>query len=134
MAPQSNLRAMSKSAIKRKNIATGAFGEEVTARYVTGQGHEIMDRNWRIREGEIDIISMSPDGTFHFIEVKTRSSLAFGHPFEAINKDKAHRMQRLALAWLATHGCLGCEYAIDACAVLISADGTHTLEYRGGLL
>ena len=125
---------MSKSATKRNNLATGAFGEEVTARYITLQGHEIMDRNWRVREGEIDIVSMSVDGIFHFIEVKTRSSLAFGHPFEAINKDKAHRMQRLALAWLATHGCLGCDYAIDVCAVLISTVGTHTLEDRGGIL
>ena len=115
-------------------MATGAFGEEVTSQYVIAQGHEIMDRNWRVREGEIDIVSMSSDGIFHFVEVKTRSSLAFGHPFEAINKDKAHRMQRLALAWLATHGCLGCDYAIDVSAVLINADGTHTIEYRGGLL
>jgi putative endonuclease len=43
-------------------------------------------------------------------------------------------MQRLALAWLATHGCLGCEYAIDVVAVLIAVDGTHTLEYRGAIL
>lgn len=125
---------MSKSAIKRSNQVTGAFGEEVTARYVTSQGHEIMDRNWRVREGEIDIVSMSSDGIFHFVEVKTRSSLNFGHPFEAINQEKAHRMQRLALAWLATHGCLGCDYAIDVSAVLIKSDGTHTIEYRGGLL
>ena len=54
--------------------------------------------------------------------------------FEAINKDKAHRMQRLAMAWLATHGCFGCDYAIDAAAVLINSDGSHSLEYRGGLL
>ena len=125
---------MSKSPTKRKNLATGAFGEEVTARYVIAQGHEIMDRNWRVREGEIDIVSMSSDGIFHFVEVKTRSSLAFGHPFEAINKDKAHRMQRLALAWLATHGCLGCDYAIDVSAVLINVDRKHSIEYRGGLL
>jgi len=97
-------------------------------------GHEIMDRNWRVREGEIDIVSMSTDGTFHFIEVKTRSSLAFGHPFEAINKDKAHRMQRLALAWLATHGCLGCEYQIDVAAVLVQPDGRLSIEYREKLL
>jgi putative endonuclease len=134
LALQPNLRVMSKSPTKRNNLATGAFGEEVTAQYVIAQGHEIMDRNWRVREGEIDIVSMSSDGIFHFVEVKTRSSLAFGHPFEAINKDKAHRMQRLALAWLATHGCLGCEYAIDVSAVLINADGKHTIEYRGGLL
>ncbi len=112
----------------------GAFGEEVTAQYLSARGDEILDRNWRIREGEIDLISLSSDGTFHFIEVKTRSSLAFGHPFEAINREKAHRMQRLAMGWLATHGCLGCEYTIDVAAILIAADGTHTLEYRGNLL
>ena len=113
---------------------TGAFGEEVTAQYVIARGDEILDRNWRIREGEIDLVSLGSDGLFHFIEVKTRSSLAFGHPFEAINREKAHRMQRLALGWLATHGCLGCEYSIDVVAILIAADGTHTLEYRGDLL
>jgi putative endonuclease len=113
---------------------TGAFGEEVTAQYLLARGDEILDRNWRIREGEIDLISLSADGSFHFIEVKTRSSLAFGHPFEAINREKAHRMQRLAMGWLATHGCLGCEYSIDAVAILIAADGSHTLEYRANLL
>jgi putative endonuclease len=119
---------------KRSNLKTGAFGEDAAARFIAARGDEILDRNWRVREGEIDLISLGTDGLFHFIEVKTRSSLAFGHPFEAINKDKAHRMQRLALAWLATHRCLGCDYAIDVAAVLINADGSHSLEYRGGLL
>jgi putative endonuclease len=112
----------------------GALGEELTAQYLLARGDEILDRNWRIREGEIDLISLSSDGAFHFIEVKARSSLAFGHPFEAINREKAHRMQRLAMGWLATHGCLGCEYSIDVVAILIAADGTHSLEYRGNLL
>lgn len=113
---------------------TGAFGESKTADFLTLRGDEILDHNWRIREGEIDLVSLAPDGIFHFVEVKTRSSLAFGHPFEVINRDKAHRMQRLALAWLATHGCLGCEFAIDVAAILISADGSHTLEYRANIL
>jgi putative endonuclease len=113
---------------------TGAFGESKAAEFIEKRGDEILDRNWRIREGEVDLISLSPDGIFHFIEVKTRSSLAFGHPFEAINRDKAHRMQRLALAWLATHGCLGCDYAIDVVAILLASDGSHTLEYRENIL
>jgi putative endonuclease len=113
---------------------TGAFGEEVTAQFLLARGDEILDRNWRIREGEIDLVSLDSNGAFHFIEVKTRSSLAFGHPFEAINREKAHRMQRLAMGWLATHGCLGCEYTIDVVAILIASDGTHSLEYRGNLL
>jgi putative endonuclease len=43
-------------------------------------------------------------------------------------------MQRLALAWLATHGCLGCDYQIDVAAVLIATDGTPSIEYRTNLL
>ena len=117
-----------------KNQRLGAFGEEAIAQYLLSRGDEILERNWRVREGEIDLIALGTDGLFHFVEVKTRSSLAFGHPLEAINKDKAHRMQRLALAWLATHGCLGCEYQIDVAAVLIATDGTPSIEYRANLL
>jgi putative endonuclease len=112
----------------------GAFGEDVTSQFLIERGDEILDRNWRIREGEIDLVSLSADGLFHFVEVKTRSSLAFGHPFEAINSEKAHRMQRLALGWLATHGFLGCEYTIDVVAIVLSVDGSHELEYRGNIL
>lgn len=118
----------------KHNQRTGAFGEEAVTQYLIEHNAEIVERNWRVREGEIDIVALHPSGVFAFVEVKTRSSLAFGHPFEAINRDKAHRMQRLALAWLATHGCLGCEYQIDVAAVLIESDGTHSIEYRANLL
>ena len=118
----------------KNNQSTGALGEEAVAQFLVDRDSEIIERNWRIREGEIDIVALNPTGIFSFVEVKTRSSVAFGHPFEAINRDKAHRMQRLAMGWLATHGCLGCEYTIDVVAILIAADGTHTLEYRGNLL
>ena len=119
---------------KNSNQSIGAFGEEKTCEYLLAHGYEIIERNWRIREGEIDIVALSAKGVFSFIEVKTRSSVAFGHPFEAINNEKAHRMQRLALAWLATHKCFGCDYSIDVAAVLIAADGTFSIEYRAGVL
>lgn len=119
---------------KRSNQSLGAFGEEKVTEYLQAHHYEIIERNWRIKEGEIDIVALSDTGIYSFIEVKTRSSLVFGHPFEAINRDKAHRMQRLALAWLATHKCFGRDYAIDVAAVLIAADGTFTLEYRAGVL
>ena len=112
----------------------GSLGEERVAQHLISRGDEILERNWRVREVEIDLVSLGSDGLFHFVEVKTRSSLAFGHPLEAINRDKAHRMQRLALAWLATHGCLGCDYTIDVAAVLICADGSTSIEYRAAIL
>jgi putative endonuclease len=119
---------------KSRNLALGTFGESRVADYRLQQGDEILDRNWRVREGEIDLISLDKSGTFHFIEVKTRSSLAFGHPFESISQVKLLRMQRLAMGWLVTHDCFGCEYSIDIASVLINPDGTHSLEYRAGVL
>ena len=119
---------------KSRNLALGLFGESRVAEFRLNQGDEILDRNWRVREGEIDLVSLDKFGTFHFIEVKTRSSLVFGHPFESISKVKLLRMQRLAMGWLVTHDCFGCEYSIDIASVLINSDGTHSLEYRPGVL
>lgn len=119
---------------KSRNLALGSFGESRVADFRLQHGDEILDRNWRVREGEIDVVSLDKFGTFHFIEVKTRSTLAFGHPFESISQVKLLRMQRLAMGWLVTHDCFGCEYSIDIASVLINPDGTHSLEYRPGVL
>ena len=119
---------------RSKNQAIGLIGESRIADFRVQQGDEILDRNWRVREGEIDLVSLDSSGSFHFIEVKTRSSLAFGHPFEAISQVKLLRMQRLAMGWLVTHDCFGCEYSIDIASVLVNPDGTHTIEYRTGVL
>lgn len=117
-----------------RNQAIGLFGESRVADYRLQQGDEVIERNWRVREGEIDLITLDRGGIFHFIEVKTRSSLSFGHPFEAISPAKLLRMQRLAMGWLVTHDCFGCEYSIDIASILLNPDGTHSLEYRAGVL
>lgn len=117
-----------------RNKSVGAFGENAVVDFIRKQGASIVDRNWRIKEGEIDIVAQLSDGSFAFIEVKTRTSITFGHPLESINSAKAHRLQRLALAWLATHQSLGHEYRIDCAAVIISAKGKFTIEYRKSVL
>ena len=116
------------------NKSTGVFGEEAVAQFLLARGASILDRNWRGKEGEIDIVARLTDGVIAFVEVKTRSSSAFGHPLDAITREKALRLQRLALGWLATHRCLGADYRIDCVAVLIAASGTHTIEYRANVL
>ena len=119
---------------KNRNQILGRFGESQVSQFRIDRGDEILDHNWRVREGEIDLISLDSAGVFHFIEVKSRSSLAFGHPFEAITPIKLLRMQRLAMGWLVTHGCFGSEFQIDIASVLINPDGSHSLEYRAGVL
>ena len=80
--------------------AVGAYGERLAARYLAELGMAILDRNRRCDQGEIDIVAL--DGTcLVIVEVKTRRTLAFGAPVEAVTPVKAARLRRLAGCWLA---------------------------------
>jgi putative endonuclease len=83
----------------RHKDAVGRFGEVVAAGFLRDAGLVILDCNWRCSAGELDIIAV--DGPeLVFCEVKTRSSLTFGSPAEAVTPVKAARIRRLALQWL----------------------------------
>ena len=86
----------------RAKDVLGRFGEELAARHLVQAGAEILDRNWRCREGELDIVALDA-GTLVFCEVKTRSGSRFGTPAEAVNPRKAARIRLLATRWLAAH-------------------------------
>jgi putative endonuclease len=116
-----------------RNQILGAKGEELVAEYLKAQGYRIIDRNWRIKEGEIDLIATNKRGRITFIEVKTRRNENFGHPLEAISKDKAYRLQKLALAWLVLNNVFGSDYGID-CASVLMKDGKTEIDYREGVL
>jgi len=80
----------------------GRKGEEAAATMLAGKGYDIIERNYRYKRTEIDIIAM--DGsTLCFIEVKTRSSTAKGHPLDAVEKHKKREIIRTARAYLALH-------------------------------
>jgi Holliday junction resolvase-like predicted endonuclease len=67
------------------------------------RGYDLVSRNWRCREGELDIVARR--GLVHvFCEVKTRSSAAFGLPAEAVGGVKQARLRRLAAMWFASEG------------------------------
>ena len=55
----------------------GELGEDFVAKYLLSRNYEILDRNWRIREGEIDLVAISEHGVVVFVEVKTRTNSAF---------------------------------------------------------
>ena len=80
----------------------GTFGEDAAARWYEARGFEIVDRNWRVREGEIDLV-VRTGRTIVFCEVKTRSSDRFGSPVEAVTITKQRRLRTLAAKWLAEH-------------------------------
>ncbi|CAM3208266.1 YraN family protein [Prescottella defluvii] len=82
-----------------RNLALGAMGEDLAARVLTDAGLQILDRNWRCRHGELDLVAVDGD-TVVFVEVKTRSGLGFGSPAEAVTYSKQRRIRMLAQRWL----------------------------------
>ncbi|MDJ1372010.1 YraN family protein [Gulosibacter molinativorax] len=84
------------------NVELGRTGEALAARYFESLGYEILERNWRCADGEIDLVVR--DGqSIVCVEVKTRRSLRAGHPLEAITQAKLGRMRRVAVSWVAAH-------------------------------
>lgn len=77
----------------------GAEGEALAARWYEALGYEVLDRNWRRREGEIDLI-VRKGKTVAFCEVKTRSTDRFGSGAESVLEAKQRRIRRLASRWL----------------------------------
>jgi putative endonuclease len=106
----------------------GARGEELAAASLTASGMLVIDRNWRCSPGEIDIVALDGEETV-FIEVKTRSSVAFGHPLEAITAVKLARLRRLAAAWCEAHPGHAVRIRIDAVAVIAPSTGAPTVEH-----
>ena len=91
--------------------STGRAAEQHAADHLERQGFEIIDRNWRNRWCELDIVA-THGSIVHFVEVKYRASAAFGLPAEYINYDKSRRLIRAALAWNQAHRHAGA-YQID---------------------
>lgn len=80
----------------------GRLGEQLAVDHLTALGYTILDRNWRCTLGELDIVALDGPTTV-MVEVKTRSSVAFGHPLDAVTPQKLARLRRLAGAWCAAH-------------------------------
>jgi len=84
----------------QRRAALGRAGEDAAGRWYEARGYEVLERNWRRREGEVDLIARN-GRTVVFCEVKTRTSDAFGTGAESVLPAKQRRIRRLAARWLA---------------------------------
>lgn len=90
----------------RHNQRLGAAGEDLAAAWYRRHGYRLLERNWRTRNGELDLI-LARRGALVVCEVKTRSSRRYGHPVEAVTPAKQARIRRLAAAYVAQTGARG---------------------------
>lgn len=120
----------------------GRAGEAAAVDYLLQAGYSIIDQNWRGSHGEIDIIASDKrafdlryelgDSEIVIVEVKTRSSYAFGAPFEAITPNKYRRLFLLGREWVGTYQ-PGAQWRIDVLA-LICTDGGFRFTHHKGLI
>lgn len=123
----------------------GRAGERIAAEWLSAHGWQVVDRNWRCRRGEIDLV-IARGGTVAIVEVKTRRGMGYGHPFEAITALKLARLNRLAAAWLedargrvdggaaalAVRDCR--EVRVDAVSVLAPREAPAVVEHLEGVV
>jgi putative endonuclease len=107
--------------------AVGAAGEDAVAHWYAGSGYAVLARNWRVREGEIDLIARR-DATIVFCEVKTRRGDAFGSPAEAVTHRKQARLRKLAVQWLAQNGTHADVLRFDVAQVLPDGRGAWIVD------
>lgn len=112
----------------------GRAGEDRAARHLEHLGWQVIERNWRCPNGELDIVAR--DGAaLVAVEVKTRRGLGYGHPFEAITARKLARVRLLLRAWLAAHPeAAGARtLRVDAIALVGPDPASAPLEHLRGL-
>ncbi|AOW94478.1 YraN family protein [Rhodococcus sp. WMMA185] len=100
----------------------------MAARYLTEAGMEIIDRNWRSRYGEVDLIAVEGDWLV-FIEVKTRRGLRFGTPAEAVTFSKQRRIRLLAVEWLRDCGRHWSRVRFDVVAIVVGHGPRPQIEH-----
>lgn len=112
--------------LRQKKDKIGIEGEQIACKYLTKNQYVILARNWRYRHLEIDIIALK-NNTIHIIEVKTRSSLDFERPQDAVTLKKQKFLVTAANAFLETQNFNG-EIQFDIISVLLQ-NGKETITY-----
>jgi putative endonuclease len=112
--------------------ALGDFGERLAARELERRGLEVLDRNWRCRQGEIDIVA-ADHGVIVVCEVKTRRSDRYGSALEAITPTRASRLYRLGLAWCEAHARQPAALRLDVVTVVTARRAAPLVTHYAGL-
>ena len=100
----------------KNNLFLARTGENLALDFLRTKKYKILEKNYRLRLGELDIIAKDKD-TICFIEVKTRNSDRFGSPSEAVNKAKQRKICQVALLYLKSNGLLEKKARFDVISI-----------------
>lgn len=112
------------------NKGTGELGEEVATNFLIARGYRIVERNFRCKGGEVDIIARDPgDKSLVFVEVKARTGLSYGVPQLAVTPFKQRQISKAALTWLSKNKLHDHNARFDVIAILLHTGGQHAIDH-----
>jgi len=114
-------------AIKGEKRRLGFFGESKAARYLRKNGYKILQRNFKTKLGEVDIIAQNGEYVA-FIEVKTRRTHTYGEPNEAVGSERRSRYKNTANLYFYRNGLRQSDYIIRFDVIEITPDGINHIE------
>jgi putative endonuclease len=118
--PHSGVQARTRARMEKKEL--GKKGEELALRFLKKRGYRIIEKNYVCKMGEMDIIAKEKD-TLVFIEVKTRTSMAFGPPQLAVTRFKQRQLSKVALYYLKEKRLENVKARFDVVAILLVQKG-----------
>jgi len=112
--------------LKRNSLkkTKGLFGEQIATSYLTHKGYKIIERNATSRWGEIDIIAQKPEGTVAFIEVKCKTGLRYGKPYESVTFGKLKRLSKTIQFYVLKNHLLHSKLAIEVVSIQLNTDNS----------
>lgn len=130
-APAQKKRTTRSATQKRpsRNRELGRKGEDAAARFLFRRGYDIIERNWKCRFGEADIIARDGDSLV-FIEVKTRTGIENGFPSDAVDAKKRDRYERIALAYLSDRDEVDIPVRFDVVAIVAISEGRAVIRHH----
>ncbi len=119
---------MPKAGKGHANSGLGSRGEELAASWLEKHGIRVVERNFRCKGGEVDIVAR--DGaTTVFVEVKTRRTMEYGVPQLALTPFKQRQISKAALTWLLKHRQPDSPARFDVIAIVLESDVTYRIEH-----
>ncbi|MAT60613.1 MAG: YraN family protein [Micrococcales bacterium] len=112
-------------------VGVGAYGEYLAAQYLRSAHYLIVERNWRCRFGEIDLVAQLGQMTV-ICEVRTRRGHRAGSGLESVTRRKLRRLHRLANQWQVERDSIDCPIRIDVIGIQLHIDESHTIHHVRG--
>jgi len=110
------------------NAGIGSRGEDLAAAFLQSSGLKIIERNYRCKGGEVDIVAKDGN-TFVFVEVKTRKTLTYGVPQLAVTPFKQRQISKAALTWLSRQRLHDVPARFDVIAIILEGNYRHQIDH-----